>query len=588
VNAYAKVTSIAGSVLSLSNVNESFDSFEDGEQFILIQMQDASISGSTNNDGTFGMLSAILTCGNYEIVTLESHTELSGIPNTLTLTGGLSKSYNPSASLQIVSFPTLGGAIYSTTSTMSALPWNGSVGGIIAFRVNGKLEMHHSIEANAKGFRGGLKSGNDGSACINSMFATPVSAAHASKGEGIFSEVYGNTLHPYSAGRAPLINGGGGGSVHNAGGGGGAHISHGGNGGDGWSCTPGSGGMGAYSLAAYANVNRIFMGGGGGGGQENNNQGTSGAAGGGIVLIQADSIIVDACGVFISANGGDVITSVSDGAGGAGAGGTIILQVQGIRVKNTCSLAISANGGNGGNVTSISTHGGGGGGGQGAIYTPLVLPVSNVHVESRNGVGGLSAIGPGAPQAQGGGGANNSGINPQVETPLPAVLLLFEALPEKEFIQINWRVSAEMNLKQYQLWRSSDGLSWESVFSQSAKNDAGVADYTYIDETKSLKLFYKLAIVEEDNRVSYSPMVSISRATTQFFRVYPNPVVSELYLDSDIPVSSLMLYSISGKFISAFPVEDHQVDLSGLTPGIFILEVKTSNGISRIPINKVD
>ena len=39
VNGYAKVTAIAGTTLSVNNVNETFDSFEVGEYLIIMQMQ---------------------------------------------------------------------------------------------------------------------------------------------------------------------------------------------------------------------------------------------------------------------------------------------------------------------------------------------------------------------------------------------------------------------------------------------------------------------------------------------------------------------------------------------------------------------
>lgn len=584
VNAYAKVASISGNVLTVNSVHEAFDSFEDGEQLILIQMQDVSIGGNTTNNASFGMLNAILTCGNYEIVTLASHTELAGTPNSLTLTGPLTKTYEPSASLQIISFPTLGGATFSTTSNMSALPWDGNIGGIIAFRVNGKLDLHHSIEANAKGFRGGAKSGNDGTSCINSVYSTAVSAAHASKGEGVFANVFGSPAHAFSAGRAPLVNGGGGASVHNAGGGGGSHISSGGNGGDGWSCSPGSGGIGAYSLAPYANVNRIFMGGGGGGGQENNNQGTSGTNGGGIVLIHADSIIVDACNVFISANGGDAITSVSDGAGGAGAGGTIVLQVNGIRVKNACSFLVSSNGGDGGNVTSISTHGGGGGGGQGAIYTPLVLPIANVQVEALNGTGGLGAIGPTAPQAEGGGGSNNTGINPQVETPLPIVLRKFVVTKAGEYAQVTWEVSSELNIDRYELMMSTDGVHWEIIDIQYAQNLRANTRYVNENFITSARMYYKLAIIDNEDEPSYSSVLVLDTGISPLLRIYPNPIVSFLNVESDSTVLAINMYSITGQFLLSLPVGKPHYDLSDLPPGCFLLEVITEKGVQRISL----
>ena len=47
INGYATVTGISGSVLTLSNVNEMGDTFEDGEELIIMQMQDSVIGTNT-------------------------------------------------------------------------------------------------------------------------------------------------------------------------------------------------------------------------------------------------------------------------------------------------------------------------------------------------------------------------------------------------------------------------------------------------------------------------------------------------------------------------------------------------------------
>lgn len=44
---------------------------------------------------------------------------------------------------------------FSTTSNITALDWNGNVGGVVAIEVPGTLTLNHSITANAAGFTGG-------------------------------------------------------------------------------------------------------------------------------------------------------------------------------------------------------------------------------------------------------------------------------------------------------------------------------------------------------------------------------------------------------------------------------------------------
>jgi len=92
INGYAKVTSITGKTITLNNIDESSDSFEDGEQIILMQMQ-GDVIGNTGNDISFGNLSSISSVGLYEVLTINSHTESSGVPTTITFDENLLNTY---------------------------------------------------------------------------------------------------------------------------------------------------------------------------------------------------------------------------------------------------------------------------------------------------------------------------------------------------------------------------------------------------------------------------------------------------------------------------------------------------------------
>ncbi|HTF06458.1 MAG TPA: T9SS C-terminal target domain-containing protein, partial [Bacteroidia bacterium] len=295
VNGYGRVAAIAGSTLTVTNVSETYDTFEDGEFVIVMQMQDDVIGGNTGNSATFGDVSAIQSAGLYEVAIIASHTEVSFLPNTITLASALSNTYHTgvNACVQIISYPTLGSPNYtSPASGISASLWDGNTGGVTAFRVNGILTIGGSINADGAGFRGGSKNVTNGyTGCDGTTYRTTVGTRYAGKGEGI----YLNTNAGYAAGRGKMLNGGGGGNDVNAGGAGGGNYSAGGDGGIGWTpagtgCSPGVGGLGGTFLSAYISGSRLFMGGGGGGGHENDGVGTAGSNGGGLVLIRANSI----------------------------------------------------------------------------------------------------------------------------------------------------------------------------------------------------------------------------------------------------------------------------------------------------------
>ncbi|MES2679785.1 MAG: hypothetical protein V4635_07875 [Bacteroidota bacterium] len=73
INAYAAVSAISGTSLSVSSVNETYDSFEDGGYVILMQMQDNVIGINTTNASTFGNLGSIQSAGLFEICRIQTH-----------------------------------------------------------------------------------------------------------------------------------------------------------------------------------------------------------------------------------------------------------------------------------------------------------------------------------------------------------------------------------------------------------------------------------------------------------------------------------------------------------------------------------
>lgn len=142
INGYASVNSIAGSVLTISNVDESSGTFEDGDELIIIQIQDSVIGSNILNDSDFGKLGVISSAGLYEVATISSHIEVAGTPTSITLSGSLTNTYNlnNNSSVQIITFPELGSPNY-VSGNISAKNWDGTTGGVVAFQVSGKLTI---------------------------------------------------------------------------------------------------------------------------------------------------------------------------------------------------------------------------------------------------------------------------------------------------------------------------------------------------------------------------------------------------------------------------------------------------------------
>ncbi|MES2284851.1 MAG: PKD domain-containing protein [Bacteroidota bacterium] len=401
VNGYAQVIGISGNTINVASVNEIYDTFEDGEKIIIMQMQD-DVIGDTSNTASFGNISTIQSAGLYEYATILSHTEIAGIVTSITTSGSLTNVYNigTNSSVQLISYPALGSPNFTTTSDIAGLPWNGNIGGVIAFEVNGTLNLNNNISADGIGFRGGQKSAAYGTftnGCDEFVFKD-VPRYYGAKGEGI----YKNSSPQWNNARGKILNGAGGGNEYNSGGGGGGGFTRGGEGGPGYGCfnaPNGVGGKGGIALLPYIDISatRLYMGGGGGGGQEDTFTATDGVSGGGIVIIKANKIKtpLSCTGISITANGNsNNLTAPGDGAGGAGAGGSITINCPDFDIVNAGCFLVSANGGKGGDCPcNCGTVGGGGGGGQGSIiYTDCIPAIVLNKSFTKNGLGGANDL----------------------------------------------------------------------------------------------------------------------------------------------------------------------------------------------------
>lgn len=438
VNRYAALQADAtvGSLdLTVDNMADLLP-LEPGDMLLVVQMQGAAIDQT--DSASYGSMVNLNSAGRHEFVTVAS---VSG--NTIKIEGGcagLQNDYAAAGHTQVVRVPQVTDLVVEPGAKLTAPPWDGRVGGIVAVHVNGVARIDGQIDVSAMGFRGG-SADNDSSKLADDIVAYrgASSTDGAEKGEGIAGGPADYDLMGGRYGRGAPANGGGGGNSYNAGGGGGANgdssMSYSGTGVmDGsigtapWSmdpdvlaaagglCVSSGGGRGGYSysdLAAdpmmdapgstawggnhraerggrgghpvsNAFAGRLFMGGGGGAGDGNDGAAGSGGAGGGIVYLIAQKVVgggsISANGQSGSQGGGTVV----DGAGGGGAGGSVVL-----RADSVDALAVFADGGEGGAQVSPAQDAAGPGGGGGGGF--IALPQGLASARAAGGVSGASS-----------------------------------------------------------------------------------------------------------------------------------------------------------------------------------------------------
>ena len=90
-------------------------------------------------------------------------------------------------------------------------------------------------------------------------------------------------------------------------------------------------------------------------------------------------------------------------------------------------------------------------------------------------------------------------------------------------VEVDWKVEEEVNLKEYQLEKSADGVHFQ-LFNTTEANGSG--NYFSVDENAFAgKNFYRIKSIDKDGSIKYSPVVNVLiEKRTGHFTVQPNPV----------------------------------------------------------------
>jgi len=164
---------------------------------------------------------------------------------------------------------------------------------------------------------------------------------------------------------------------------------------------------------------------------------------------------------------------------------------------------------------------------------------------------------------------------------LPVNLLAFQSEPQQTGVELSWQTSEEINNSHFEVERSSDALSFETIGRVMGRgNTTENVTYTYIDASARVGLnYYRLKQVDFDGKFEYSRIIAARFDGDGSFRVYPNPATDRIsiQLPQDEEIKSIQLVDMIGKTIKYS--ENHtELRIKDITNGTYILKVKTLTG----------
>ncbi len=175
----------------------------------------------------------------------------------------------------------------------------------------------------------------------------------------------------------------------------------------------------------------------------------------------------------------------------------------------------------------------------------------------------------------------------QPGAPLPVTLSSFTVnSTENKTVELNWTTADETDNSGFDVEHSLDAKSWSKLGFVETKAAAGNSStdiqYSFLHSSPHLgQNYYRLIQYDYDGTSTPSIIRSINVISSQSVVVYPNPVVDIVRIsvkDEIGKVSEIGLTDASGKDIKKLSSQTSEVNLSGLSSGVYYLYLLTDKG----------
>ena len=173
---------------------------------------------------------------------------------------------------------------------------------------------------------------------------------------------------------------------------------------------------------------------------------------------------------------------------------------------------------------------------------------------------------------------------------LPVRLVSFEAREQENTVWLTWQTTEEVNASHFEVQRSFDGKSFESVGNVKAGNKAGSnpENYVFLDSillyAPAGAFYYRLKMVDRDGSYSYSAicLAMLKKAESVFSadKLYPNPSAKEsVTLETAYHRAAVRVLDGQGRVMPVRVTGENgrfYLETSGLMPGMYYVQVQSA------------
>lgn len=164
--------------------------------------------------------------------------------------------------------------------------------------------------------------------------------------------------------------------------------------------------------------------------------------------------------------------------------------------------------------------------------------------------------------------------------PLPVSWVSVDAVWVNAKAVVKWKVTNEVNLKEYVVERSSDGRQYTAIGTVAASVALG-GQYQFADEQPGAENYYRIRQVDIDGAMSYSGSVLLRKAAAiSKLGVYPNPASEAVRLTLPAASGTVRLLDVKGTVLYSSKVAGNLLDLpvASYPRGVYVIEFVSAAG----------
>ncbi len=172
-----------------------------------------------------------------------------------------------------------------------------------------------------------------------------------------------------------------------------------------------------------------------------------------------------------------------------------------------------------------------------------------------------------------------------VPVALPLKLVSFTGEVNDHHASLTWNTADELHTDHFDVEFSTNGMNFKKVGMVKAAG-SGNHRYSYTDTRFVSELnYYRLKMTDTDGSVAYSNVVKLvaAKADLSVISIMPNPVTDKLALNiaAAMPLQAV-IYNEAGQVIRSLDIPAtrfYSIDCSGLSHGLYYIQVSGSNGL---------